>query len=90
MDHPSQSYGQISICFDIFHEKLVYSGFPPARSKTKIFAWRICIGLHKAETAVVEDPRELQEATCMPDMIMLLKAFHLPRVREPPVAQDRV
>ena len=47
-------------------------------------------GLQWAETAVVEDPRELPEATCMPDMIMLLKAFQLPRVREPPVAQDRV
>ena len=46
--------------------------------------------LQWAETAVVEDPRELPEATCMPDMIMLLKAFQLPRVREPPAAQGRV
>ena len=45
--------------------------------------------LQWAETAVVEDPRELPEATCMPDMIMLLKAFQLLRVREPPVAQDK-
>ena len=41
--------------------------------------------LQWAETAVVEDPRELPEATCMPDMIMLLNTFQLPRVREPPV-----
>ena len=33
--------------------------------------------LQWAETAVVEDPRELPEATCMPDMIMLLKTFQL-------------
>ena len=33
----------ISICFDIFYEKLVYSGFPPARSKTKIVSWRILL-----------------------------------------------
>ena len=35
----------ISIYLDIFYEKLVGSGWPQARSKTKIFSWRICIGL---------------------------------------------
>ena len=39
LDHLLQSYGQIY--FDIFQEKLVYSGL----SKTKIVSWRICIGL---------------------------------------------
>ena len=33
LDHLLQSYGQIY--FDIFYEKLVSSGFLPARTKTK-------------------------------------------------------
>ena len=38
----------ISIYFDIFYEKLVYSGSPPARSKTKIYSLMICLGLFLA------------------------------------------
>ena len=38
----------ISMYFAIYQQKLVYSGLPQARSKTKIFSWMICIGLRLA------------------------------------------
>ena len=53
----------ISIYFDIFYEKLVYSGSPPARSKNKnlfinYMTWTTC-GLNSPRFTPPEPPKKM-------------------------------
>ena len=60
----------ISIYFDIFYEKLDDFGWPPARSKTKIFSLMICIGIFLACVQKNSENRNPPKKVFLPENVI--------------------